>query len=64
MFINDNGGKGVGLHDMCSIYIAVPPGFIITTEVCTYYYEHDNTYPKKLEIDIQNGMHHIENIFG
>ena len=58
------GGKGVGLHDMCSIGIPVPPGFTITTEVCTYYYEHDKTYPKKLEGDIQNGMHHIENIVG
>ena len=42
----------------------VPPGFIITTEVCTYYYEHDKNYPKKLEGDIQNGMHHIEGIVG
>ena len=53
------GGKGVGLHDMCSIGVPVPPGFTITTEVCTYYYDHDKTYPKKLEGDIQNGMHHI-----
>ena len=58
------GGKGVGLHDMCSIGVPVPPGFTITTEVCTYYYEHDKTYPKKLEGDIQNGMHHIEGIVG
>ena len=58
------GGKGVGLHDMCSIGVPVPPGFTITTEVCTYYYDHDKTYPKKLEGDIQNGMHHIESIVG
>ena len=58
------GGKGVGLHDMCSIGVPVPPGFTITTEVCTYYYEHDKTYPKRLEGDIQNGMHHIEGIVG
>ena len=58
------GGKGVGLHDMCSIGVPVPPGFTITTEVCTYYYDHDKTYPKKLEGDIQNGMHHIEGIVG
>ena len=56
------GGKGVGLHDMTSIGIPVPPGFTITTEVCTYYYEHDKTYPKRLNDDIQNGMKHIEGI--
>ncbi len=56
------GGKGVGLHDMTSIGIPVPPGFTITTEVCTYYYEHNNTYPKRLNDDIQNGMKHIEGI--
>lgn len=58
------GGKGVGLHDMTSIGVPVPPGFTITTEVCTYYYEHNNTYPKRLEGDIQNGMKHIEKIVG
>ena len=38
------GGKGVGLHDMSSIGLPVPPGFTITTEVCTYYYEHTHFY--------------------
>ncbi len=54
------GGKGVGLHDMTSIGIPVPPGFTITTEVCTYYYAHNEQYPKRLEGDIQDGMRHIE----
>ena len=58
------GGKGVGLHDMCSIGVPVPPGFTITTEVCTYYYDHDKTYPKRLDGDIQNGMKFIEGIVG
>ena len=58
------GGKGVGLHDMCSIGVPVPPGFTITTEVCTYYYEHNKQYPKRLQGDVQAGMKHIENIVG
>ena len=58
------GGKGVGLHDMCSIGVPVPPGFTITTEVCTYYYDHDKQYPKRLAGDVQAGMKHIENIVG
>lgn len=56
------GGKGVGLHDMTSIGIPVPPGFTITTEVCTYYYSHGEKYPQRLAGDIQDGMHHIEKI--
>ena len=58
------GGKGVGLHDMCSIGVPVPPGFTITTEVCTYFYDHDKQYPKRLAGDIQAGMKHIEKIVG
>ena len=34
------GGKGANLAEMCRIGLPVPPGFTITTEVCTYYYEH------------------------
>lgn len=58
------GGKGLGLHDMCSIGVPVPPGFTITTEVCTYYYDHNKQYPKRLHGDIQAGMKHIENLVG
>ena len=38
------GGKGVGLAEMTSIGIPVPPGFTITTEVCNYYYDHNHKY--------------------
>ena len=38
------GGKGVGLAEMTSIGIPVPPGFTITTEVCNYYYDHVHKY--------------------
>ena len=39
------GGKGANLAEMCRIGLPVPPGFTITTEVCTYYYDHKRTYP-------------------
>ena len=43
------GGKGANLAEMARIGLPVPPGFTITTEVCTYYYEHGQTYPAELE---------------
>ena len=58
------GGKGVGLHDMSSIGLPVPPGFTITTEVCTYYYEHNHTYPATLDADVKAAMTKVEAIVG
>jgi pyruvate, orthophosphate dikinase len=43
------GGKGAGLAEMASLGLPVPPGFTITTEVCTYYYQNGKTYPADLE---------------
>ncbi|HSS84275.1 MAG TPA: PEP/pyruvate-binding domain-containing protein, partial [Reyranella sp.] len=43
------GGKGANLAEMSSLGLPVPPGFTITTEVCTHYYANRNTYPKDLE---------------
>ncbi len=43
------GGKGAGLAEMAHLGLPVPPGFTITTEVCTYFYEHGKTYPKDLK---------------
>src|SRR5215475_1897106 len=43
------GGKGAGLAEMANLGLPVPPGFTITTEVCTYYYENGQTYPKTLQ---------------
>ena len=40
------GGKGANLAEMARIGLPVPPGFTITTEVCTYYYDNKKTYPK------------------
>ena len=58
------GGKGVGLAEMTSIGVPVPPGFTITTEVCTYYYEHDHQYPPNLDEQIYKAMAEVEKIVG
>lgn len=42
------GGKGANLAEMSSLGLPVPPGFTITTEVCTWYYDHDKSYPDEL----------------
>ena len=54
------GGKGANLAEMCRIGLPVPPGFTITTEVCTYYYEHKRTYPSILKAQMQAGVASIE----
>ena len=54
------GGKGAGLAEMCRIGLPVPPGFTITTEVCTYYYDHKRTYPSALKAQMQAGLASIE----
>ena len=43
------GGKGANLAEMTRIGLPVPPGFTITTEVCTYFYANRKTYPKQLQ---------------
>ncbi len=47
------GGKGANLAEMVNIGLPVPAGFTITTEVCTYYYEHGKSYPKDLEVQVK-----------
>jgi pyruvate,orthophosphate dikinase len=54
------GGKGANLAEMCRIGLPVPPGFTITTEVCTYYYAHGRSYPAALETQIAAGLASIE----
>src|SRR5438093_3397453 len=58
------GGKGANLAEMTRIGLPVPPGFTITTEVCTYFYAHKKTYPKELEAQVRNGITFIEKIMG
>src|SRR5262250_649573 len=54
------GGKGANLAEMSRIGLPVPPGFTITTEVCTYYYDHKRTYPSDLKAQMQAGLASIE----
>jgi len=58
------GGKGANLAEMSRIGLPVPPGFTITTEVCTYYYANRRTYPKDLKARVQEGVAQIEKIMG
>jgi pyruvate,orthophosphate dikinase len=58
------GGKGANLAEMSRIGLPVPPGFTITTEVCTYYYENKKSYPKTLEPAVEAGVAFIEKIMG
>ena len=58
------GGKGAGLAEMSSIGIPVPPGFTITTEVCTEYYRAGKKLPKSLEGDIRAAMRKTEALTG
>ncbi|HWL85767.1 MAG TPA: PEP/pyruvate-binding domain-containing protein, partial [Polyangiaceae bacterium] len=43
------GGKGAGLQEMAALKLPVPPGFTITTRVCTYFYTHGGKYPAGLK---------------
>jgi pyruvate,orthophosphate dikinase len=58
------GGKGAGLAEMSRIGLPVPPGFTITTEVCTYYYGNKKTYPKSLEAEVKGAAARVEKIMG
>ncbi len=54
------GGKGANLAEMCRIGLPVPPGFTITTEVCTYYYANRKTYPSALRDQMVAGVAALE----
>jgi pyruvate,orthophosphate dikinase len=58
------GGKGANLAEMTRIGLPVPPGFTITTEVCTYYYANRRAYPKALLPQVEAGVEFIERILG
>jgi pyruvate, orthophosphate dikinase len=58
------GGKGANLAEMSRIGLPVPPGFTITTEVCTYYYDNKRSYPKILDPQVKGGVAFIEKIMG
>lgn len=58
------GGKGANLAEMSSLGLPVPPGFTITTEVCTHFYAHGKKYPAELQAAVAAGVAHIEKIVG
>src|SRR6187401_1554867 len=58
------GGKGANLAEMTRIGLPVPPGFTITTEVCTYYYANKRTYPAVLQAQMEAGVANMESIMG
>jgi pyruvate,orthophosphate dikinase len=58
------GGKGANLAEMVNLKLPVPPGFTITTEVCTYFYENNKTYPKQLEKQVEEAISKIEKEMG
>jgi len=54
------GGKGSGLAEMAKMGIPVPPGFTISTEVCEYYYQNQQQYPKELWEEVKSHLHQVE----
>jgi len=53
------GGKGANLAEMASLGLPVPPGFTITTEVCSYFYKNGKTYPAELKAQVEAGLAEI-----
>lgn len=58
------GGKGANLAEMSRIGIPVPPGFTITTELCTYFYQNKQTYPADLKPEVEAALAKVEKIMG
>ena len=54
------GGKGANLAEMSGIGLPVPPGFTISTDVCTYFYDHNHTYPDMLDAEVRVAIAKIE----
>src|SRR5277367_1150852 len=58
------GGKGANLAEMASIGLPVPPGFTITTEVCTEFYENTRNYPADLQPQVRESLERVEAAVG
>ena len=58
------GGKGCNLAEMASLGLPVPPGFTITTEVCTHYYDNNESYPKELTEQVEKALAKVEKSMG
>ena len=58
------GGKGAGLAEMTNLGVPVPPGFTISTEVCTWFYDHDRTFPPELKAAVAISLANVEKSVG
>jgi pyruvate, orthophosphate dikinase len=58
------GGKGANIAEMTNLGIPVPPGFTITTEVCTLYYKNNRKYPNELKPQVETALKKVEKIIG
>ncbi len=58
------GGKGANLAEMANLGLPVPPGFTIPTSVCTYFYEHEKTYPKELKTQVEKALDYVGKLTG
>jgi pyruvate,orthophosphate dikinase len=58
------GGKGANLAEMAGLGLPVPPGFTISTEVCTYYYAHSRSYPAGLKAEVERHLRKVEELTG
>ncbi len=61
------GGKGANLAEMAgnpNLRLPVPPGFTITTDVCTYYYANKKNYPKELKTQVDTALKSVEKLMG
>ena len=58
------GGKGANLAEMSNLGLPVPPGFTVTTEVCTYFYDHEKTYPPELKDEVREALAKVGSITG
>ena len=58
------GGKGANLAEMSSLGLPVPPGFTISTEVCTYFYDNKKAYPPELKDELEKALVEVEKVVG
>ena len=58
------GGKGANLAEMANLGLPVPPGFTITTALCTYYYANGKRYPKELDAQVKAALDHVGKLAG
>src|SRR5260370_38615338 len=58
------GGKGANLAEMTRIGLPVPPGFTLTTEVFSYFYAHNRSYPPQLKAEVETALAKVEKPVG